>query len=308
MTLLAALHKAHNCDPWTDRALHAFVLDDVQIGFVQPRVLDAIRQFLRETLSDVLVIKEDGAHDVVTLAHGTSRAQRTAAMSALVAWMRARRIFPDPLDGWRDEPYAVYARAHGSASRSHVAFTLERAACALFGFATFGVHLTAYTPDGRIWVSKRSRTKQTWPSYYDNSVAGGIIAGDAPMASMIRECYEEAGLTEEQVTPYIKQTGCISYFHKTDAGWYQPEMQFTYDLALPSTEIVLAPVDGEAESFELLDKDAVLERVETLEFKPNCALVVADFFARHGMLTFENEEHYTAILECIHTPLRLPTP
>lgn len=62
----------------------------------------------------------------------------------------------------------------------------------------------AYTPDGRIWVPRRSRTKQTWPGYLDNSVAGGITAGDSPRASMVRECFEEAGLSRDQVEPYLK--------------------------------------------------------------------------------------------------------
>jgi isopentenyldiphosphate isomerase len=38
------------------------------------------------------------------------------------------------------------------------------------------------------WVPKRAATKQTWPSYLDNSVAGGITAGDGPLETIVREC------------------------------------------------------------------------------------------------------------------------
>lgn len=51
--------------------------------------------------------------------------------------------------GWRNELYAIYASPQSSALKNsvnkpfgNVAFHLERAACALFGLATFGVHLT----------------------------------------------------------------------------------------------------------------------------------------------------------------------
>ena len=43
-----------------------------------------------------------------------------------------------------------------------------------------------------------------WPGALDNSVAGGISAGDQPMESMIRECGEEAGLSPELVKKHIK--------------------------------------------------------------------------------------------------------
>jgi len=50
--------------------------------------------------------------------------------------------------GWRGEQYAVYGP--GKPPHAHVAFTLERSACALFGLATFGVHLTVR------WKRRRS--------------------------------------------------------------------------------------------------------------------------------------------------------
>ena len=48
--------------------------------------------------------------------------------------------------------------------------------------------------------------------------------------------------------------------------------RYIYDLALPSNDIQLAPSDGEAESFELMDKDTILQRMFAGEFKPNCTL------------------------------------
>jgi hypothetical protein len=51
--------------------------------------------------------------------------------------------------GWRNEKYRIYASKESSAlkedpnvPRSNWAFELERSACAVFGLATFGVHMT----------------------------------------------------------------------------------------------------------------------------------------------------------------------
>lgn len=103
--------------------------------------------------------------------------------------------------GWRDEQYTIYGPAPPPSPEgddnplqtgSNEAFRMERSACALFGFATFGVHCTgasesialrvtfscgreaddrkygqraAYVEeDGepiKLWVPRRSATKQT---------------------------------------------------------------------------------------------------------------------------------------------------
>lgn len=132
------------------------------------------------------------------------------------AW-KHQGLFLEELGGWRNEQYPIYGPPLPQDDPNftplpggNVAFTLERAACSLFGFTTFGVHLTAYVVvvvvvvspqssdkgDGqeqtrqryRIWVPRRSKTKQTWPGYLDNSVAGGITAGDSPLETVVREC------------------------------------------------------------------------------------------------------------------------
>ncbi|KAI3613414.1 hypothetical protein CBS9595_004247 [Malassezia furfur] len=292
-SLLPVLRQAHNDNPWDDATLHALRVDGTQIGFIPPNVMEVAKAYLADRPHTHLRI-QDGA---LTFAPEAIAAQRTDEMNQMAVWMRDTKKFPDPLDGrhpwlttgWRDEQYAVYGPGDGE-NPSTVVFTLERSACALFGIATFGVHLT------------------TWPGYLDNSVAGGITAGDSPRASMVRECFEEAGLSRDQVEPYLKQTGHITYFYKTSLGWRQPEMQYTYDLALPSDAIQLRPEDGEAESFELLDVPNVLQRMHKGEFKANCCLVLADFFIRHGYLTAENDVHYAEIVTMLHTNLRLPTP
>lgn len=113
----------------------------------------------------------------------------------------------------------------------------------------------------------------------DNSVAGGITAGDLPRKSVIRECAEEASLDPEWVAPRVRQTNVITYNYRTAEGWLSPEVQYCFDLKLPAPEsdnlgVVLTtnPNDGEVESFSLMTVEQVVENMVAGNFKPNCAL------------------------------------
>lgn len=73
---------------------------------------------------------------------------------------------------------------------------------------------------------------------------------------MIKESHEEASLAPSFTRTHIRPAGCISYFHATARGWLQPEVQYLYDLRIPESEsgsgrVVLRPLDGEVESFEV---------------------------------------------------------
>ncbi|MCJ1472347.1 hypothetical protein MMC13_000994 [Lambiella insularis] len=210
------------------------------------------------------------------------------------------------LEGWRNELYPI-AGSEG--------ITMERAGSPLFGIVTFGVHMTAYTKssDGmKIWVPKRSSTKSTYPAMLDNSVAGGISAGEKPFDSLIREAAEEASLARDTVRHNARACGTVSYFHIRDGraggetGLLQPEVQFVYDLEL-STDIALKPSDDEVQSFNLCSVEEVQDAMARGDFKPNCALVLLDFFVRHGIFTAENEQHYVEIVSRLHRKLPFPT-
>lgn len=71
----------------------------------------------------------------------------------------------------------------------------------------------------------RSRSKQTWPGYLDNTVAGGIPCGLGAFESLVKESMEEASLAEDVVRTHARAAGTISYFFRTTAGWLQPEIQ-----------------------------------------------------------------------------------
>jgi isopentenyldiphosphate isomerase len=244
----------------------------------------------------------------LTLLVGDDVTSRSRAMSTTILAMRETGHFAI-LTKWRNEQYAVYG-PEGS-----LLCTLERAASQLFGVVTCGVHMTVYqrTDTGAyaIWVPRRAKSKHTFPSMLDNSVAGGLSAGESPWECLMRESEEEASLSRD-VTEKAKATGSVTYFYQSgkgsggEEGLLQPECQFTYDLDLTGLDVELKPNDSEVESFTVMNVEEVRSALANGEFKPNCALVMIDFLVRHGLISPENEENYVEIVSRIHRRLEFP--
>ncbi|KAG6836281.1 hypothetical protein H0H93_009553 [Arthromyces matolae] len=235
--------------------------------------------------------------------------KRTAAMAELCERWRDTLLFEDVCGPkkWRAEPYPIYINPFGihdhpndaaPGQALNFAFELERSACALFGVITYGVHMSIYEEfevngkkDLKVWTPTRSRTKQTFPGLLDNTVAGGIPSGMSMFESMVKECMEEASIPDHVV-------------RKTSKGWLQPEVEYVYDISIPSDVdpkiFEPRPLDGEVESFELLIYDKVVQNMRAGLFKPNCALVLVDLFVRLGYITPENEPDYLSIVTRLH--------
>ena len=238
----------------------------------------------------------------------TPRETNHSIINALLdSQIRAVRSDFKVLAGWRNELYPVVGTGQD--------ISMERAGSALFGIVTFGVHLTAYTRIGnslRIWVPRRARSKQTFGGMLDNTVAGGISAGEEPFESVVREAAEEASLPEQLVRKRAKACGTVSYFYVRDkraggeVGLLQPEVEYVYDLELEPA-VAPKPCDDEVEDFQLWSVDEVQQALAKGEFKPNCGLVLLDFFVRHGILTPENERDYVEIVSRMHRKQPFPT-
>jgi len=233
-------------------------------------------------------------------------AHRTARLASFLQSVREAKIFR-VLDGWRNELYPVYG------PQRQLLFSMERSASALFGIVTYGVHVTAYTQtaDGmKLWTPRRAPTKQTYPNMMDNTVAGGLSTGERPFECLVRESMEEASLPED-VVKKAQACGTMTYFYVRDeraggeVGLCQPECQYVYDLELPA-DVVPRPGDNEAVDFQLLTVEEVRLAMAAGRFKPNCALLLVDFFVRHGIITAENEPDYLEIVSRLHRRLEFP--
>lgn len=210
------------------------------------------------------------------------------------------------LEKWRNELYTIH--------RSDLLIRMERSGSPLFGIVTYGVHMTTYvhTQDGmKIWVPRRAKGK-TYGGMLDNTVAGGIATGEQPFECIIREAAEEASFPEDLVRATARPCGTISYFSFRDeraggeAGLLQPEVQFVYDMEIGSA-VVPKPCDDEVEDFRLWTVAEVQDALSKGLFKPNCALLLLDFFIRHGILTPQNEKDYVEIVSRLHRKLPFPT-
>lgn len=261
------------------------------------------------TTPNLSKLPASSASDVTAIAfdaHISTIEARSEAIERVCLEWRAEGLFATAIGGrqWRNEKYTIYVHPFKNIGiGGEVAFTLERSACELFGFVTYGVHMTMYTPDYKIWVPRRSKNKQTWPGFLDNSVAGGIPNGITPSESMIKECEEEASLAADVCKKAVRVAGAVSYFYQNVRGNLQPEVEYVYDMLCPSEDdpaFVPKPLDGEVESFELMNWEAVVEKMHAGEFKRNSALVVVDFLIRHGKITPENEPNYLEIVTRMH--------
>lgn len=272
---------------------------DVTLGYILPSVA-VVLQGLEHW--DV-----DEESRTLTLTGGNNAEERSQIVEKTLLAMRETGHFKI-LNGWRNELYAVYG------PKKEVLFKIERSGSSLFGIITYGVHLTAYVKQGdtiKIWVPRRAKGKSTYPSMLDNTVAGGIAAGEKPLDTVVREAEEEASLPEDLVRKGIKSRGSITYFYIRDAraggesNLLQPECQYAYDLEVPE-DVIPKPNDDEVETFYLWTVEEIQDAMSRAEFKPNCALIMLDFFIRHGILTEENEKDYVEIVSRLHRRLEFP--
>ena len=149
----------------------------------------------------------------------------------------------------------------------------------------------------------------------DNTVAGGLMTNEDPFECIIREADEEASLPESLMRQRVVETGTITYVYITDArsggdpGYIYPECQWVYDLELPDDgSVVPEPKDGEVESFTLQTVEEIQEQLARGLWKPNSAVVVIDFFMRHGVYTPENEPDFSELYARAHRDIPFPGP
>ena len=134
---------------------------------------------------------------------------------------------------------------------------LERSAFRLLGLLTVAVHMNGVTPDGRIWTSQRSDTKDINPGKWDNLAAGMVAAGETPLDAMKREAAEEAGLAPEDYE-LVPETVFLTS-RPTESGWML-ERAYCYTARLRDG-VTPHNVDGEVQAAELLDADAMAELI-----------------------------------------------
>lgn len=259
--------------------------------------------------SDFSVSHDDLTVTVHDPSMGKSRTAITEVFTTLVQECIDSKLFRC-IGGRHSEPYPILSTPYP--------VSIERFASSLFGITGRGAHLTAYIRTGnkaedyRIWVPRRSEKLYTYPGKLDTTVAGGVAAGETPFENIVREAGEEADLPEELIRDKAKAVGCLTYIGTTDdghgfePGLVMPDCIYLYDLELDEG-IVAKPRDDEVKEFYLMTVEEVKQAMFNGEFKTNCAVVMLDFFIRHGLVTAETELDYAELTARMHRKLPFRT-
>ncbi|XP_072305417.1 thiamin pyrophosphokinase 2 isoform X2 [Eucyclogobius newberryi] len=283
-SLMNSFWSAGSCRHWC----FPFEIDGVQVGWVPPKVASQLKSYPK-----VFNMSPGGA---VSLSNSLdSYTRRSEAVDAVLQSFRKQGSF-QCLKGWRDEKYSVMNRFCDPPL-----LWMERAATSLFGVKRYGVHINGYTVGAsgevRMWLARRSPTKQTYAGLLDNMAAGGVAAGVAIQHTAVKECAEEACVPEELALK-AQPVSTVSYTYEDEEGVFA-ESQFVFDLELPH-DFTPAVGDGEVQEFYLLPINEVQDLLATDDFKPNSAMVVLDFLIRHSFIHPDKEPFYQEFVTGLH--------
>jgi 8-oxo-dGTP pyrophosphatase MutT (NUDIX family) len=205
---------------------------------------------------------------------------RSAALGSVIGALAAEARIP----GWRNETYAI---RNGFDARP-LAY-IERAASRFFGTMTYAVHLNGvveYTDGGapRLWIARRSDTKATDPGMLDNVVAGGIGWGFSVETTIVKECWEEAGIPEDIAARAV--AGRTAHVLQSLPEGTQAEQIFIYDLALPA-DFAPRNQDGEVGEHRLARIDEVARWIEEGAMTVDASLATLDCLLRRRWIDEE---------------------
>lgn len=263
-----------------------FVVEAQQVGLLQPWFADELLN-----ACGAGTLEKDATGAVIFNASLNSPDKRSDALRPALERLRDKGV----ITGWRDEIFPV-TMGYGVPPLLRI----ERAAASLLGVRAYGVHVNGFVTlangEKELWVGKRAKNKQTFPSKLDHLVAGGLPDGMPPSVCVVKECAEEASVPES-LARNAKAVGLVSYamnYH----GCCKRDVLFCYDLELPE-DFVPTPDDGEVESFKRYKISEVLEiMATTTDFKDNCCLVIIDFAVRHGYIT-PDEPGYVNLVQSL---------
>jgi 8-oxo-dGTP pyrophosphatase MutT (NUDIX family) len=223
-----------------------------------------------------------GAFDTVDL--------RSAALGSVIGALAAEGRIP----GWRDETYAI-RNAFDAPPLAYI----ERAASRFFGTQTYAVHLNGVVEyaDGapQLWIARRSDTKATDPGMLDNVVAGGIGWGFGIEATLIKECWEEAGIPGDIAARAV--AGRTAHVLQSLPEGTQAEQIFIYDLALPA-DFAPRNQDGEVGEHRLARIDEVARWIEEGALTVDASLATLDCLLRRRWI----DEDACAGIEALFAP------
>ncbi|WP_321907699.1 NUDIX hydrolase [Paraburkholderia sp. J11-2] len=266
-----------------------FHIGDERVGWIRQNDVALLARW-----PDVFEIDGDAGSARVTLApHFDSVDARSAALASVIGALAGQGHIP----GWRNETYAI----RNAFDAPPLAF-IERAASRFFGTMTYAVHLNgiveyadAVSPGApQLWIARRSDTKATDPGMLDNVVAGGIGWGFGIEATLVKECWEEAGIAEDLAR--AARAGRTVHVLQSLPEGTQAEQIFIYDLVLPA-DFVPHNQDGEVGEHRLARIDEAARWIEEGAMTVDASLATLDCLLRRQWIDEDACEGIAAIFE-----------
>ncbi|CAL8475335.1 DUF4743 domain-containing protein [Caballeronia sp. S22] len=265
-----------------DAAAHApFFIGDERVGWIRRTDVDALRRW-----PDVFGIDETSVRLNASLADVNTR---SAALGAVIGALYAEGRIP----GWRDETYAI----RNDFDAPPLAF-IERAASRFFGTMTYAVHLNGIVKyrdkPPQLWIARRSETKATDPGMLDNIVAGGIGWGFELMPTLVKECWEEAGMSAGLAQ--TAERGRTFHVLQSLSEGTQAEQIFVYDVSLPP-DFAPRNQDGEVGEHRLARIEEVARWIEEGKLTVDASLATLDCMLRHQWIDEDACEGIDALFD-----------
>jgi 8-oxo-dGTP pyrophosphatase MutT (NUDIX family) len=246
------------------RPRRPFVVDNERVGSVDEAHLSALQPWGRWL--------ELRAQAVVLTA---APSERDAVFSEMNHRLREQGL----IRAWRDEPFPLLCPRTGA-----VRAVFERASARFWGTLTLGAHCNGWVADedgkpARMWIARRSLTKATDPGLLDNLIGGGVPHGQTPDETLVREGFEEAGLSPAQMARAVP--GRVIELDRDIPEGRQFERLHVFDLQLQPGE---RPVnqDGEVGEVQLWAMSEVVRQAASAQMTVDASLVTLDFLVRHG--------------------------
>lgn len=234
-------------------------------GYIHPcaiKILSAFPEFqyYEKKFDLVFTPKNASTHDN---ADNIFFKEKTSFFNKVAITLREHGLLPY----WRDEQVIVW--------NNHTPFAhIERAATRPLGLLTKAIHLNAWTPDGKIYLSLRAPTKYTDPNKWDTLAGGLLSAEDTPETGLARESYEEAGIPASSLQ-HSTPIRSITFVNRPLPNGYQYEEILASDCILPST-IIPCNMDGEVSDIKAFSVQDVVQLMQQGKVSKEAMVVLLD--------------------------------